>query len=205
MYNTELVDAVDLPASVFDLTEPGYYGRVAVAPTNGSFQDFVTAMRNERGDDATMAWLEGMAANNAPNYAKNSAIVGAVGRGELDMGLVNHYYNLRALEVDPSVPSRNHFFPADTLGALVILTGGAVLASSDAATTAEQLLHFLLSAEAQRTFVAATQEYGLIDGLDPPAGLPPLDGFAVDTIDYELLGEGLARTQELIRESGIER
>ena len=103
VYNTDLVDAADLPDSVLDLTDPAYAGRVAVAPGNGSFQDFVTAMRNELGDDDTLAWLEGMAANGAPNYPKNSAIVEAVGRGEVEMGLVNHYYNLRALEADPSV------------------------------------------------------------------------------------------------------
>ena len=64
---------------------------------------------------------------------------------------------------------------------------------------------FLLSEDSQLTFVAETQEYGLIAGVSTPAGLPPLAAFAVDTIDYELLGEGLAGTQELIRASGIER
>ena len=36
-------------------------------------------------------------------------------------------------------------------------------------------------------------------------GIAALDGLAVDTIDYELLGDGLTGTIELIRESGIER
>ena len=205
VYNSDLVDVADLPDSVFDLTDPAYSGRVGVAPTNGSFQDFVTAMRNEIGDDATAEWLAGMAANDSPNYPRNSAIVEAVGRGEVEMGLVNHYYNLRALEADPSVPSVNHFFPADDLGALVIVTGGAVLDTSDAPATAERLIEFLLSDESQATFVAQTQEYALVGGAETPGGLPPLDAFAVDTIDYELLGEGLTGTQELIRESGIEQ
>lgn len=204
VYNSELVDPADLPDSVFDLTDPSYSGRVAVAPTNGSFQDFVTAMRNELGDDRTAEWLAGMAANSSPNYPKNSAIVEAVGRGEVEMGLVNHYYNLRALEADPSVPSVNHFFPADDLGALVIVTGGAVVDSSDAPVTAEELLTYLLSEESQTSFVNETQEYGLLPGVETPADLPPLDAFEVDTIDFEILGEGLQGTQELIRESGIE-
>jgi iron(III) transport system substrate-binding protein len=205
VYNSDLVDEADLPSSVFDLTDPSYSGRVAVAPTNGSFQDFVTAMRNEIGDEATADWLAGMAANEAPNYPMNSAIVEAVGRGEVEMGLVNHYYNLRALEADPTVPSVNHFFPADDLGALVIITGGAVLESSDAPATAQELLAFLLGADAQATFVAETQEYSLLPGAPTPADLPSLDAFAVDTIEYELLGEGLTGTQDLIRSSGIER
>ncbi len=205
VYNADLVDAADLPDSVLDLTDPAYAGRVAVAPGNGSFQDFVTAMRNELGDDDTLVWLEGMAANDSPNYPKNSAIVEAVGRGEVEMGLVNHYYNLRALEADPSVASVNHFLPADDLGALVIVTGGAVLSSSDAPATGQQLLEWMLSESTQVTFAAETQEYPLRDGVASPNGVPALDGFAVDTIDYDLLGDGLTGTIELIRSSGIEQ
>ncbi len=205
VYNSDLVAAGDLPDSVLDLTDPAYAGRVAVAPTNGSFQDFVTAMRNELGDDAALEWLEGMAANESPNYPKNSAIVEAVGRGEVEMGLVNHYYNLRAVEADPSVPSVNHFLPSDDLGSLVIVTGGAVLSSSDAPISGGELLEFLLGADAQTTFAAETQEYPLLPGVTAPEGLPSLDGFAADTIDYDLLGDGLTGTVELIRESGIEQ
>ncbi|MDG1410077.1 MAG: extracellular solute-binding protein [Acidimicrobiales bacterium] len=205
VYNAELVDPGDLPTSVLELAGEAYAGRVAVAPTNGSFQDFVTAMRSELGDEATLAWLEGLAANRAPNYPKNSAIVEAVGRGEVEMGLVNHYYNLRALEADPSVASVNHFLPAGDVGSLVIVTGGAVLASSDASSQGEDLLRYLLSIDAQSTFSTQTQEYPLLDGVAAPDGLPALSGYAADTIDYDLLGDGLTGTIELIRESGIEQ
>ncbi len=205
VYNSELVDEADLPQSVLDLTDAAYAGRVGVAPANGSFQDFVTAMRNERGDDATRAWLQGMAENESPNYPKNSAIVEAVGRGEVDMGLVNHYYNLRALEADPSVMSVNHFLPSGDIGSLVIVTGGAVLASSDATSIGEDLLKHLLSPERQAEFVAETREYPLLAGVSGPAGVPSLDGLAVDTINYDLLGDGLTGTIDLIRESGLEQ
>ena len=121
------------------------------------------------------------------------------------MGLVNHYYNLRALEADPSVASVNHFLPADDLGALVIVTGGAVLGASDSPAAARQLLEWLLGDAAQATFAAQTQEYPLRTGVAGPAGVPSLDGLAVDTIDYSLLGDGLTGTIELIRASGIEQ
>lgn len=205
VYNRDLVDRADLPTSVLDLVDPQYAGKVAVAPNNGSFQDFVTAMRNELGDGATRDWLVGMAENDSPNYPKNSAIVEAVGRGEVPMGLVNHYYNLRAVEADPSVASRNHFLPVDDIGSLVIVTAGAVLSSSDAAGTAESLLEFLLSDAAQTTFADQTQEYPLVAGIAPPSDLPSLEGYAAQTIDYDLLGDGLLGTINLIRDSGIEQ
>lgn len=205
VYNSDLVDQADLPTSVLDLVDPAYAGRVGVAPNNGSFQDFVTAMRNELGDDATRDWLVGMAENNSPNYPKNSAIVEAVGRGEVPMGLVNHYYNLRAVEADPSVASKNHFLPVEDIGSLVIVTAGAVLSSSDSGDTAESLLEYLLSDDAQTTFADQTQEYPLVAGIAAPSGLPSLDGYAAQTIDYDLLGDGLLGTINLIRESGLEQ
>ena len=203
VYNSELVDAADLPATVLELTDEKYAGQVGVAPDNGSFQDFVTAMRSELGDEQTAEWLAGMAANNSPNYAKNSAIVDAVGRGEVPLGLVNHYYNLRALEADSSLPSVNHFLDSGDLGSLVIVTGGAVLESSDAKTEAEQLLAFLLSEDAQTTFAAETQEYPLLPGVAAPEGLPALAGYTADTINLSALGEDLTGTIELIRDSGL--
>lgn len=204
VYNSELVDPADLPDSVLDLVDEQYAGQVGVAPGNGSFQDFVTAMRNELGDDATRGWLEGMAANGSPNYPKNSAIVEAVGRGEIPMGLVNHYYNLRALEADPSLPSVNHFLATDDLGSLVIVTGGAVLESSDHQDEAQQLIEFLLGEDAQATFADETQEYPLLPGVAAPDGLPALDGYTADTIELDALGDGLQGTIELIRGSGIQ-
>ncbi len=205
VYHQDLVDAATLPSSVLDLVDPKYEGQVGVAPTNGSFQDFVTAMRSQLGASATSRWLQEMAANRSPNYPKNSAIVEAVGRGEIPMGLVNHYYNLRAVEADPAVRSSNHFFSVDDIGSLVIVTAGAILSTSEVTGDAEALLTYLLSDEAQSAFVEHTQEYPLVAGVAPPSGLPSLAGYTAQSIDYELLGDGLLGTIESIRASGIER
>ena len=206
VYNPDLTDEADLPDSVLDLTGPGYEGRVGVAPANSSFQDFITEMRFRSGDEATLAWLEGMAANGAPNYAKNSAIVDAVLRGEVDMGLVNHYYLLRFLAEDPDAPGVNHYFDPDDVGALVIVTAGAVLDTAEQPGASQQFLEFMLSREAQEFYASETREYPLAAGVQPPAELEPLGaGDATDTIDFDKLGGGLSRTQELIRQSGIVR
>ncbi len=105
VYNEDLVDPATLPQSVFELTDERFRGQVAVAPPNGSFQDFVTAMRETHGDEVTLEWLEGLVANDAQIYANNTSIVQAVGRGDVPMGLVNHYYNYRAQAEDPGVAS----------------------------------------------------------------------------------------------------
>ncbi len=127
VYNKDLVDAADLPSSVYDLTDPAWSGRIGIAPANGSFQDFVTTMRGQIGDEGTSEWLEGLVANDVQSYANNGAIVAAVARGEIDAGLVNHYYNYRAIAEDPNHPGLNHQFATDDVGSILIVTGAAIL------------------------------------------------------------------------------
>ena len=85
-YNPERV--TELPKSVFDLANPEYQGRVGIAPTNASFQAFVTAMRLIEGEAKTLEWLEAMKVNGVV-YEKNGAILDAVEAGakvtELDV------------------------------------------------------------------------------------------------------------------------
>lgn len=204
VYNENLVDDADLPGSVEELTGEAYRGQVGVAPANGSFQDFVTAMREIEGDDATLAWLEGMAANDSPTYSNNSAIVEAVGRGEIPMGLVNHYYNFRALAENPGLPSRNHYFPEGDLGSLIIVTAMGVLESSERADVGGELIDFMLGSEAQSYYTNETFEYPLAIGSTPWEGLPDLREIGGATYDFDRLGGGLERTKELIDESGFE-
>jgi iron(III) transport system substrate-binding protein len=203
VYNEDLVDEADLPDSVLELTSPEFEGDVAVAPSNGSFQDFVSAMRIELGDEETAAWLEGMQANDAQEYGNNNAIVEAVSRGEVPMGLVNHYYNFRFVEEDPDTPSRNHYLPGDDVGSLLIVTAAAVLESSENKEVAEELITFLLGEESQEYFTEETFEYPLAAGVEPYEELEPFDEDDVFTVDYALLGADFETTLDLIRESGL--
>jgi iron(III) transport system substrate-binding protein len=203
VYNADEVAAAELPESVFELTEPRYRGRVGIAPTNGSFQDFVTAMRDIEGEEATARWLAGMADNDARTYANNNAIVEAAGRGEIDMGLVNHYYNHRFLEEDPDLPTRNHRFAAGDVGGLVIPSSASVLAASGKAEEAERFIAFLLSREAQEYFAEETFEYPLARDVPPAAGVPPLSSPRPPDEDPGRLGD-IEGTARLIQESGLE-
>ena len=203
VYNAEEVTRAELPDSVLELTDARFAGKVAVAPSNGSFQDFVTAMRQLEGEDATAAWLKAMAANKPRTYANNNAIVEAVSRGEVQMGLVNHYYNYRFLKESPGTPSRNHSFADGDVGALVIPSTASVLAGTDKAEAAGRFVDYLLSAESQRYFSDQTFEYPLVAGVAAAPGLPPLASLRSPDVDVDALGGGLERTVELIRSSGF--
>jgi iron(III) transport system substrate-binding protein len=202
VYNEELVSEADLPESVLDLTDETYSGDVALAPTNGSFQDFVTAMRQIEGEDVAAQWLSDMQDNGSPTYADNSSIVDAVARGEVPMGLVNHYYNFRKLEEDPDAPSRNYVFPNGDVGSLLIASTASILAGTDKQDEASTFIDYLLSDDAQQFYSDETFEYPLTEGAEPSADLPPLESLETPDIDLNDLGS-LQETASLIEESGL--
>ncbi|MBW3602538.1 MAG: extracellular solute-binding protein [Actinobacteria bacterium] len=202
VYNTELVS--ELPTSVFEVVEEPFAGRVAVAPSNGSFQDFITAMRVTHGDEVAARFLQALATTGAPSYANNNAIVEAVARGEVPMGLVNHYYLHRFLAEDPDLPAANHRFAGDDIGSLLIASSVSVLEGTDEPEGARRLVEYLLDAEAQQYFAEETFEYPLALGTSPVGDVPPLDTLEVPAFDIDRLGGGLERTLELIRDSGLD-
>lgn len=207
VYDRRNVDEADLPDSVFDLTAPVYRGRVGIAPTNASFQDFVSAMRSLRGDDETRAWLTAMARNGVEIYPDNLAIIAAVGRGEIDFGLVNHYYNERVRVEDPSATTENHFMTgADEPGGLVLVAAAGVLdTAGDRRADAERFVEFLVSDPAQEYFAEETFEYPLVADVAPATKLPPLATLAAPPLDLGATGADLETTRAMIRDAGLER
>ena len=160
-------------------------------------------MRLSAGEEKTREWLEAMKANGAKTYEKNTPIVEAVAAGEIDLGLVNHYYVPLVKKEQPDAPLENHFLPGDDPGALVSVAGAAVLASSGN-ENAERFVEFLLSDEAQRFYTeeAEEAEYPLIEGVEPAAGLPPIDSLGGPDVELTALGAELESTLDLLRETG---
>jgi iron(III) transport system substrate-binding protein len=205
VYNTDLVDPADLPDSVMDLTDPEFAGQVGVAPTNGSFQDFVTVMRTEVGEEETEAWLSDMADAEQPDYSDNTSIVEAVGRGEVPMGLVNHYYAFKARDEDPDLPVENHYFGGGDYGSTLLVTAASVVEGSDRSDEARQLVEFLLGPEAQAYFSDETFEFPLASGAEPNEALPSFDEIDATRVDLSDLGGELEATSEMINQSGLDR
>ncbi|MXX48903.1 MAG: iron ABC transporter substrate-binding protein [Chloroflexi bacterium] len=186
------------PDSVFDLVDPEWKGRIGWAPTNGSFQAFVTAMRQIHGDAATEEWLRGMIANDVKVFPKNTPQVQAVGDGELDIGLVNHYYLFR---FDDDWPAANHFTDSGNAGALINVAGVAMLEGSSNRANALRFIRFLLSAEGQTYFRDQTNEYPVASEIDANPRLIPLDELNPPSLALTSLSD-LDGTLELLRKVG---
>ena len=199
VYNTESVKPEDLPPSILDFTDPKWKGRIGWAPTNGSFQAFVTAMRVTLGDDRTRAWLEGIKANEPKVYPKNTPTVQAAVDGEIAVGFVNHYYLFRIRAEQGDVPAENYFPPNGDLGSLINVAGASVIAGTKNQAAAEQFISYLLSQQAQVYFATETYEYPLAHGVAAHSDLPPLAAIQTPDIDLSDLAD-LRGTLQLLQE-----
>lgn len=203
VYDTNDVDASELPNSLDDLVDPRWNGRMAVAPTNGSFLAFVAAMIVEQGEDYTLDWLKRLEANQPIDYPGNSPIVAATDAREVDLGLVNHYYLLRLQAEGGGAETANHFPSAGDSSSLVMPAGAAILAGSDQPANAEAFVEFLLNESSQQYFATETFEFPLVEGIAAPAGLPDLDDIATPDIDLSDLADQLERATDLVTEAGL--
>ena len=192
-----------LPQTIDDVTDPIWAGQLGIAPTNGSFLAFVSAMILERGDDLTLEWLNRLAANNPVDYPKNSPIVAATDGGEIGGGLVNHYYLLRLRAEGAGDHAENWFIPAGDVGTLVMPAGAGIIAGTDKSDAAQQFVGFLLSTEAQEFFASETFEFPLVEDINPREGLPVLSEINTPDIDLSELADVLDRATRLVAEAGL--
>lgn len=176
-YSSKRVKPETLPKSVFDLTDPRFKGKIGWAPSNASFQSFVTAMRKIHGEEKTRQWLTSMKANAPHAFASNAPIIQAIAAGEIDYGLPNHYYLLGFKKADDvHVPVDQAFFAAGDVGNLVNVAGVGILISAKHPDAAVKFVRFLLSPIVQQYFSSDTLEYPVIsEGIITNPGLVPTE------------------------------
>ena len=203
-YSTKRVKKEELPKSVFDLTDSKWRGRVGWAPTNASFQAFVTGMRVIHGDQKTKEWLAGMKANGAKVYPKNTPIIRALANGEIDLGLPNHYYLLRFKKSDKKFPVAQTLFAEGDAGNMLNVAGVAMLKTSKNKDAVLKVVRFLLSSKAQQYFTSDTFEYPVAGDVIPNPSLVDVDELLKKSapVDLSKLGD-LAGTLKLLRDVGL--
>ncbi|MDQ4501297.1 extracellular solute-binding protein [Sinomonas sp. ASV322] len=167
VYNTDKVSAAQAPTSVKDLSGSAWKGRLGLAPSETDFTPIVTRVIKELGSDGAKAWLDGLKANGKV-YDNNEDLVAAVNRGEVAGGVVDSYYwyRLRDEQGASGIHSALGYFKTSDPGALVDVSGAAVLASSKHQDAAQAFLAYLVSKPAQQIIATSTSyEYPLLDGV----------------------------------------
>ncbi|MFP4174625.1 MAG: iron ABC transporter substrate-binding protein [Halobacteriales archaeon] len=201
-YNTEEFSEGDIPDDIFAFPDTeSLAGEMGWAPTYGSFQDFVTAMRLLNSEEETREWLEGMVDSEIDEYPNEQVIANAVADGEILAGFANHYYIQRTLSGSSDAPLGTAFTDGDA-GSLFNVAGATILDTASDEELAANFVRHLLSAEAQEFFAVRTEEYPLIPGVDPLGDLPAIDDLNPPELDLTDLAD-VEPTLELMRDVGI--
>lgn len=150
VYNpTKFTDA-QLPQSLADLAKPEWKGRWAASPSGADFQAIVSAYLELKGEKATQAWLKGMK-ENFTAYKGNSTVMKAVNTGQIDSGVIYHYYRFvdQAKTGENSNNTKLYYFKHKDPGAFVSISGGGVLASSKHAKDAQAFIKWITGKSGQ--------------------------------------------------------
>ena len=203
VYNTDEVDPDELPSSILGFADPVWKGRLGLPPTNSSFQAHVAAMILSEGEEATRAFLEGLMDNDPTFYDDNGATTRAVAAGEIDAGLVNHYYKYEVEAEEGTLPLANHYFAAGDTGAFINAAGVGILGSTANPDEAETFVDYV-TGDAGQAFVAEdTWEYPVVRGFEPSVDIIPLAEFRGPDVDLSSLGAELPGALALLADVGM--
>lgn len=191
------------PASVRDLAKPEWKGRLGIAPSETDFAPVVTRMIKTDGADAAKQWLNGLKAN-AKVYSSNEDLSAAINSGEVEGSVIDHYYwyRLRDEKGAGDTHSKLHYFTKGDPGALVDVSGAAVLKGGKHQAAAQAFLAYLDGKQAQALIASSeSYEYPLVAGVAGKPELPQLDSIGT-VADVAQLGDGKEALQ-LLQDTGL--
>ena len=192
-----------LPGSLLDLADPSWKGRWAASPAGADFQAVVSALLELKGEAATLGWLKAMKANFSA-YRGNGAVMQAVNAGQIDGGVIYHYYYF-ADQSKTGENSRNvalHYFRNQDPGAFVSLSGGGVLASSRHKDEALAFLKWVTAKSGQEILRTGDSfEYAVGMGAESNAKLPSLGSLDAPKVDASRLNG--KKVTELMTQAGL--
>lgn len=150
VYNPQKISEQQLPKSLLDLAQPEWKGRWAASPSGADFQAIVSALLELKGEKATLEWLKAMKTNFTA-YKGNSTVMKAVNAGQIDSGVIYHYYRFvdQAKTGENSGNTRLHYFKHQDPGAFVSISGGGVLASGKHQQQAQAFMKWITGKSGQ--------------------------------------------------------
>jgi iron(III) transport system substrate-binding protein len=203
VYNKSKLSEADVPKSLLDLASPNWKGRWAVSPAGADFQAIVSAVLELKGETATLEWLKGMKAN-ATAYRGNSAVLKAVNAGQIDSGVIYHYYSF----VDQSKTGENskntsvYYFKHKDPGAFVSISGGGVLASSKHKEEAQAFLKWITGKDGQSILKNGNSfEYAVGQNAQSNPKLVPLAQLDAPVVDASKLNS--KKAVDLMTQAGL--
>jgi iron(III) transport system substrate-binding protein len=205
-YNRTLVQP-DQVTSLLDLGDPKWKDKIAI-PNSGSeyLQAGVSVIRAAYGEERTRQFLQGLKANaDGQVYQKSSQIVDAVAKGQVALGIVNHYYVYRHLAAQPDSPIAVVMPDQQEggMGAIMNVAGVGIVKPSKHLDSAKLLVEFLVAQAGQKLFAELDKEYPLHQDVKADPALMDRKTFRAALVPLSKLAELREPTLALIEQVGL--
>ena len=167
IYNKTLVRDAEAPRSFFDLTDPRWRGKVAVASMGErTTVGHLAAIMALKGEEFTTGYVKALRDNGLKVLTNNTEVRKAVASGEYAIGITNHYYYLLQLRENPASPIAI-VYPdqgPDHIGAPVYSITSAIMKGARNLAAAKKFTDFLLQPRGNRLLVEGEFEIPLLPG-----------------------------------------
>ncbi|MEO7106173.1 MAG: iron ABC transporter substrate-binding protein [Rhodoferax sp.] len=203
IYNKVKMNASQAPKSLLDLATPAWKGRWAAAPAGADFQAIVSALLELKGEAITLNWLKGMK-ENAKTYKGNGVVLKAVNTGEVDSGVIYHYYRVsdQAKTGENSNSTGTYYFRNEDPGAFVSISGGAVLAASKNKPQAQAFIQWITGKGGQEILrTGSSYEYAVGVGAASNSKLVPMAELHAPKLEPSKLNS--KKVAELMTQAGL--
>ena len=203
VYNKTKLTAAQLPKSMLDLAAPSWKGHWAASPSGADFQAIVSALLELKGETATAAWLKAMKENAVP-YKGNSTVMKAVNAGQIDGGIIYHYYFFgdQAKTGENSKNVAMHYFRNQDPGAFVSISGAGVLASSKHMAEAQAFVQWVAGKGGQAILRNGDAfEYVVGKGQPSNAKLVPLADLQAPKVEPSRLNS--KKVSDMLTQAGL--
>jgi iron(III) transport system substrate-binding protein len=205
-YNPTMVQP-DQVKSLLDLADPKWKDKIAI-PNAGSeyLQAGVSVIRAAHGDEKTRQFLQGLKTNAGSQvYQKSSQIVDAVAKGQVALGIANHYYVYRYLAAQPGatiavlMPDQHE----GGMGAIMNVSGVGIVKPTKHLDSAKLLVEFLVAQAGQKLFADLDKEYPLHQDVKADPALVERKSFRAALVPLSKLAELREPTITLIEQVGL--
>jgi iron(III) transport system substrate-binding protein len=156
-------------------------------------------------EETTTGWMQGLVDNNTLFSGSHTDIRQAVGTGEIELGLVNHYYYYLSLAEGAPVgivwPDQGD----DQFGLIVNSTNIGILQGVEGETLelAQAFVDFMLSETGQRIYAEGNYEWPIMPDIPLAEGVPAPADFKLADINLKTLVEGLPTAREQVQATGM--
>ena len=194
IYNTKMLKETDLPKSIFELTEPKWKGKVALAyPLFGTTATHIAALYAILGREKAEEYLKALNANKVVIVDGNSVARDMVVKGKLPLAFTDT--DDANVAIQSGKPVKMIYPDSNGIGTLLIPNTVALIKGCPHPDEGKKLIDYLLSKEVESKLAfCESANMPIRDEVKKPLHVPEFSSIKAMEIDYYKVAENLDRS-----------